>query len=86
MNVKVREVVGLTGSLRLRLVAGSRGLGREILAPRVQKPALALAGYLDQIHPGRVQVLGNAEIGYLKGLDRSAAEEAVEGVCQDPVA
>lgn len=86
MNVTVREVVGLTGALRLRLVAGGRGLGREILAPRVQKPALALAGYLEQIHPGRVQVLGNAEIGYLKGLEREAAEQAAEGVCQAPVA
>src|SRR5690606_16014061 len=66
--------------------AGGRGLGREIVAPRVQKPALALAGYLDQIHPGRVQVLGNAEIGYLRRLPRDEAAEAVEGVCRSPVA
>lgn len=86
MNVTVREVVGLRGSLKLKVVAGGRGLGREIVAPRVQKPALALAGYLDQIHPGRVQVLGNAEIGYLRKLSREDALEAVEGVCRSPVA
>jgi len=86
MNVTVREVVGLRGSLKLKLVAGGRGLNREIAAPRVQKPALALAGYLDQIHPGRIQVLGNAEIGYLRRLSANEASEAVDGVCRSPVA
>lgn len=86
MNVTVREVVGLRGSLKFKLVTGGRGLAREIAAPRIQKPALALAGYLDQIHPGRVQVLGNAEIGYLRRLPRDDAAEAVDGVCRSPVA
>ncbi len=86
MNTTVREVVGLRGSLKFKLVAGGRGLTREIVAPRVQKPALALAGYLDQIHPGRVQVLGNAEIGYLRRLSKDEAREAVNGVCKSPVA
>lgn len=86
MNVTVREVVGLRGSLKFKLVTGGRGLAREIVAPRIQKPALALAGYLDQIHPGRVQVLGNAEIGYLRRLPRDDAAEAVDGVCRSPVA
>ena len=86
MNVTVRELVDLRGSVKLKVVAGGRGMAREIAAPRVQKPALALAGYLDQIHPGRVQVLGNAEIGYLRGLDNDEALEAVDGVCQAPVA
>ena len=86
MNVTVRELVDVRGSVKLKVVAGGRGMAREIAAPRVQKPALALAGYLDQIHPGRVQVLGNAEIGYLRGLGNDEALEAVDGVCQAPVA
>ncbi len=86
MNITVRELVGLRGSLKFKLVAGGRGLTREIVAPRVQKPALALAGYLDQIHPGRVQVLGNAEIGYLRRLSKEETAEAVDGVCRSPVA
>ncbi|MDG2306566.1 MAG: HPr(Ser) kinase/phosphatase [Candidatus Binatia bacterium] len=86
MNITVREVVGLRGSLKFKLASGGRGLNREISAPRVQKPALALAGYLDQIHPGRIQVLGNAEIGYLRRLSKDEAAEAVDGVCRSPVA
>ncbi|HZR83836.1 MAG TPA: HPr(Ser) kinase/phosphatase [Candidatus Binatia bacterium] len=86
MAVTVNDVAALQGSLKLSLVAGKAGLSRVIDAPRIQKPALALAGYLDQLHPGRVQVLGNAEIGYIEGLDRESAEAAVDAVCRAPVA
>jgi len=87
VSVPVREVATALGdALKLRLVAGSAGLGRTIDAPRVQKPALALAGYLDQIHPGRIQVLGNAEVGYIERLRGDAAVRAVDAVCRAPVA
>ena len=48
--------------LRLVLLAGEAGLGRRITVPRIQKPGLALAGYVRQVHPERVQVLGATEI------------------------
>ncbi len=86
MSVSVRALAALGGPLKLELVAGKAGLARAIEAPRIQKPALALAGYLDQIHPGRVQVLGNAEVGYLQRLERGAAESAVDAVCRAPIA
>jgi len=72
--------------LKLSLVAGKGGLGRLIEAPRIQKPALALAGYLDQLHPGRVQVLGNAEVGYIGRLAPAAARKSVDAVCRTAVA
>jgi HPr kinase/phosphorylase len=86
MAVTVADLAALQGSLKLSLVAGKAGLSRVIEAPRIQKPALALAGYLDQLHPGRVQVLGNAEVGYVQRLDREAAGSAVDAVCRAPVA
>lgn len=86
MAVQVRELAEIRTPLKLRLVAGGRGLDRVVEAPRIQKPALALAGYLEQLHPGRVQVLGNAEIGYLRGLDKAAAKQAVEALCAAQVA
>ena len=45
--------------LGLRLCAGASGLDREIFIPRIQKPGLALAGFLEYIHPGRVQIRGH---------------------------
>ncbi len=84
--VLVRELGRVSGVLRLRLAAGSAGLGREILGPRIQKPALALAGYLEQLHPGRVQVLGNSEVGYLRRLDAAVLKATVRALCAAPVA
>jgi len=86
VGIQVRELAALRGSLKLKLVAGAGGLARVIEAPRVQKPALALAGYLDQLHPGRVQVLGNAEVGYVDGLSPEDAQPAVVAVCKAAVA
>jgi HPr kinase/phosphorylase len=54
--------------LRLRLVAGRRGLSNLVLLSRVQRPGLALNGYTEYIRYGRVQIVGKSEIGYLAGL------------------
>jgi HPr kinase/phosphorylase len=54
--------------LHLSVVAGERGLGKKITIPRIQKPGLALTGDTSGIHPGRIQVLGQSEIKYLKTL------------------
>jgi HPr kinase/phosphorylase len=51
--------------LGVAVVAGERGLGRTVLVPRIQKPGLALTGWPEQLHPGRVLVLGGTEIDYL---------------------
>jgi HPr kinase/phosphorylase len=75
----VRELLeGDGGALKLRLVAGASGLGREVLLSRVQRPGLALTGFTDYIRYGRVQVLGGAEIGYLGTLS-SRERRAVSG-------
>jgi HPr kinase/phosphorylase len=82
LTVAVRELLEAGAVLELRLVAGSRGLDRPIALPRVQQPGLALAGYLPQLHPDRLQVLGNSEISYLETLEAARAREAVAGVAR----
>lgn len=64
--------------LRLKVVAGRAGLGREIQQSRVQRPGLALTGYTGYIRYGRVQIIGNSEIGYLATLS-PARRSAVLG-------
>ncbi|MDA2933530.1 HPr(Ser) kinase/phosphatase [Acidobacteria bacterium AH-259-D05] len=62
--------------LKLTLLAGADGLDNKITSPRMQKLGLALSGYLDYVHEGRVQLVGRTEINYLKTLsaaDRKAA-------------
>ncbi len=77
-RVTIDELLRATReSLSLELLAGRRGLARSVEIPRIQKPGLALAGYLPQIHPDRIQVLGNTEISYLATLPRTRARKAV---------
>jgi HPr kinase/phosphorylase len=81
LTVGVRELLEAAGTaLELRLVSGPHGLDRQIALPRVQQPGLALAGYLPQLHPDRIQVLGNSEVSYLGTLESAQARSAVAAV------
>jgi HPr kinase/phosphorylase len=87
LSVPIRELLETAGpALGLRVVAGRRGLDRPIMLPRVQQPGLALAGYLPQLHPDRMQVLGNSEISYLTTLEPARARAAVAAVAEGGVA
>src|SRR4029453_15602803 len=75
----VRSLLGSGAALGLELPAGGAGLDRRITVPRVQKPGLALAGYVQQVHPERGQILGSTELGYLQSLPPELARRGVEG-------
>lgn len=67
--------------LAVELRAGHDALeDRMIRSSRVQKPGLALAGFLDFIHTDRVQVLGQTELTYLSTLSPEARRDAVRGL------
>lgn len=54
--------------LDLELIGGYQGLERPIYSPDVNRPGLALTGYLDYFANDRVQILGNTEIHYMERL------------------
>jgi HPr kinase/phosphorylase len=66
--------------LSLAVLAGKGGLARRVTVPRIQKPGLALAGYLEQVHRDRVQVLGATELGYLAQLPESRRNSGLEAL------
>lgn len=79
-------IKGTTATLDLECLAGARGRDRVINQGRIQKPGLALAGFVEYLHRGRVQVLGNSEITYLQQMEpeplaRAAALLIGYGVC-----
>jgi HPr kinase/phosphorylase len=87
LSVPVGELLEALGErLALQLVAGDAGLAREIAAPRVQQPGLALAGYLPQLHPDRLQVLGNSEVGFLETLEPALARTRIQSIVESRVA
>lgn len=63
--------------LRLVWVAGKRGGDNLLTSDTVTKPSLALIGHLNFVHPNRVQVLGCAEMDYLRHLDTGGMKQAV---------
>jgi HPr kinase/phosphorylase len=68
---------GRVASLALRAVAGASGMESPITNPRLQKPGLALAGFLDYVKPGRVQVIGYSEAQFLTTLDPAIKDERI---------
>ncbi len=56
-------------NLKVQLLAGEGGLGRAVAIADINRPGLALTGYLDFFAFDRVQVMGLTEINYMKQLD-----------------
>lgn len=67
--------------LDLELLSGAGGLSNTVSVPRIQKPGLALAGYLDSLHPDRVQIIGSTELSFLETMPREQAIETIRGLC-----
>lgn len=63
--------------LKLNWVAGLNGGSNTLTSNSVTKPSLALIGHLNFVHPNRVQVLGCAEMDYLRSLQTSSANGAI---------
>ncbi|MGB7815322.1 MAG: HPr(Ser) kinase/phosphatase [Methylotenera sp.] len=63
--------------LKLNWVAGLDGGTNQLNSEKVTKPSLALIGHLNFVHPNRVQVLGCAEMDYLRSLGIIALQQAI---------
>lgn len=61
-------------ALGLELMGDSAGMDRPIAEPTINRPGLALAGFFRYFAAKRIQVMGHAELSYLKSL--SSAERA----------
>jgi HPr kinase/phosphorylase len=67
--------------LKLEVVAGVDGLSKlRISNPRIQKPGLALAGFLPSVKAGRLQILGESEYDFLRTFSADEAEMRLKGL------
>ncbi|RME40300.1 MAG: HPr kinase/phosphorylase, partial [Deltaproteobacteria bacterium] len=82
-SISVEEILSeKEAGLDLELLAGEAGLGRQVRVPRIQKPGLALAGYVENLHSDRLQVLGSTELSYLAQLPADKARSNLEKLFQ----
>jgi HPr kinase/phosphorylase len=61
-------------SLEMKLLAGENGLDRIIREPTVNRPGLALSGFTRYFAYKRMQVMGHAEVFYLREQRREDRE------------
>ncbi len=86
ISLAIEELIKETEyGLELRLIAGKQGLANRISSSRIQKPGLALTGYIEHLHPDRLQVLGNTEISYLRQLPEHLAITYIGKLCSQPI-
>jgi len=79
INVSVETLFrDMSEPLGLQWVAGRNGGQRTLSSETIQKPTLALIGHLNFVHPNRVQVLGCAEMDYLRGLSEPGLQDAID--------
>lgn len=67
-------------AMRMKLVTGEAGLYRYIDHPRMQKPSLAFAGFLENLSDYRLQVIGMTELHYLATRPEAEQERVVNDV------
>ena len=68
-------------ALQMKLVAGAANLKRIIREPTVNRPGLALSGFTHYFAYKRVQVMGNAEVYYLRSLSAERSARRVTPIC-----
>ena len=83
-SMAVRELLSPEAEdlLNLTLLAGENGLDNIVNRPRIQKPGLALAGFLEYVHTGRIQVLGKSEISFLHERPGAERERILAQICR----
>ena len=64
----------------MTVIAGHQGIGRQVYIGDLNRPGLALSGYLEYFASDRVQVLGNTEIHYMERLPTSRLEYRLENL------
>jgi HPr kinase/phosphorylase len=66
--------------LQLRWLAGKSGQKRLLEPANALFPGMALVGYLNFIHPNRIQILGSSEVEYLRRLGEPERIQAIQNI------
>ncbi len=70
----------MSDDLELEVVGGFQGIGRPVFISDINRPGLALSGYLDYFANDRVQILGNTEVHYMEQLPASALQRRLDNM------
>ncbi len=68
--------------LQIDIISGKNGLKNQIISLELNRPGLALAGFVDLFTFNRIQLIGNTELLYLINLSKKERIEAFDIICQ----
>lgn len=74
----------LEGRLKLELVAGEKSLGRKITVSELNRPGLALSGFVDHFRAERIQIIGIGEHSYCTKAPKDKLAEALAAMLKHP--
>ncbi len=63
-----RILESLRDEMEFEPIAGYQGLNRPVYSPDINRPGLALSGYLEYFANDRIQLLGNTEIHFMETM------------------
>jgi len=72
-------------SLQMKLVGPTVGFDRRIREPTINRPGLALSGFYNYFAEKRIQILGSAELSYLKSLRQGEVAQRCRALCARPI-
>lgn len=70
--------------LQLRLLTNQAGLKKKITNSDLDRPGLALTGYIERFAYRRIQILGQTEMSYIYSLDPDAQKQAFYNILRFP--
>jgi HPr kinase/phosphorylase len=72
-------------TLQMKLLGSDAGFERKIGEPTINRPGLALAGFFSYFAAKRLQVLGHAELSYLRSLPETEVRERCRALCAEAI-
>ncbi len=70
----------MSHDLQFKVLGGYQGFGRPVMTSDINRPGLALSGYLEYFANDRVQILGNTEIHFMERLPAARLMERLDGM------
>ena len=72
-------------SLQMKSLGSADGFDRRIREPTINRPGLALSGFYHYFAEKRIQILGSAELSYLKSLSADEVRGRCHSLCEKPI-
>lgn len=85
MNLTVGELLKeQEAQLKLELVSGEKSLNRRIMVSELNRPGLALSGFLDHFRAERIQIIGIGEQSYCTKASKARLASSLSAMLSSP--